>query len=176
MRSKMMENIFSPGRSRIVMELISHEQLTTKELLEKVPEISQPTMYRHLKTMVADGTIKIVAEKQIRGTVEKSYSLAVDLKADIQQILDENDGEGYFKLFSQYIMSVVSEFKKYTEGEEIDLKNDGSGFTVAPVYATKEELMTTMMKVGEAMKGLIENKKSPERNLYNICLIKIPMK
>ena len=175
MSSKIVENIFSPGPGKIIIELMSHGQLTTKELLEKVPEISQPTMYRHLKSMVADGTIKVVAEKQIRGTVEKSYGLAVDLEADIQQILDENDGEGYFRLFSQYIMSMVNEFKKYTESEGIDLKNDGSGFTVAPVYATREEWMTTMTKIGEVMKDLIENENSPERNLYNFCLINIPV-
>ena len=176
MISKFMENLSNPIRAKLLLELIAQEQLTTKELLEKFPDISQPTMYRHLKAMVTDGTLKVVGETQIRGTVEKSFAVSTDLQTNIERIVTENDGEGYLQLFTQYIISIMAEFKQYAEREKIDIQKDGSGFTIAPVYATLEELQEALIKVGEILMSLYQNKQTPERKLHNICIITTPPK
>jgi DNA-binding transcriptional ArsR family regulator len=170
------ENLTNPARAKIILELYARGQLTAKELLEKFPGISQPTMYRHVKAMLGDGTLKIAGEKQIRGTVEKTYTVAADLENDAQKIVTENDGKGYFTLFSQYILGVMTEFKDYSERDDIDILKDGSGFTVAPVYATTEELQGAIMKVGEVLRELYRNKQTAERKLHNICIITTPPK
>jgi len=176
MVSNFLANLSNPARAKIILELAAHEQLTTKELLAKFPDISQPTMYRHLKAMVDDGTLKVVGETQIRGTVEKSYAVTTDLQTNAERIVTENDGAGYLQLFTQYIMGIMAEFKQYAEREQIDIQNDGSGFTVAPVYATTEELRESLTKVGEIIMALYQNPQTPERKLHNICIITTPPK
>jgi DNA-binding transcriptional ArsR family regulator len=170
------ENLTNPARAKIILELCAREQLTARELLDKFPDISQPTMYRHLKAMLVDGTLKIAGEKQVRGTVEKSYMVAANLEDDAKRIMTENDGKGYFTLFSQYVLGVMAEFKDYSERDNIDILKDGSGFTVAPVYATTEELQCAIMKVGEILQGLYHNEQTAERKLHNICVITTPPK
>jgi uncharacterized membrane protein len=73
-------------------------------------------------------------------------------------------------------MGVMAEFRDYSERENIDILNDGSGFTIAPVYATMAELQEALLKVGEILQGLYHNEQTEERKLHNICLITTPPK
>jgi DNA-binding PadR family transcriptional regulator len=176
MGNALIENLSNPTLAKIILEIHERGQLTAKELLEKFPRVSQPTMYRYLKAMLADGTLKVTSEKQVRGTVEKSYSVAADFEKSIKRIVTENDGAGYLSLFASYLIGVMAEFRDYSERENIDILNDGSGFTIAPVYATTAELQEALLKVGEILQGLYRNKQTKERKLHNICLITTPPK
>ncbi|MCL2287198.1 MAG: helix-turn-helix domain-containing protein [Firmicutes bacterium] len=176
MSTKIVDHFTNPVRSRIFFEIHTNEGMTAKKLLEKFPDIAQPTLYRHLKTMLDEGMIKVAAEKHIRGAVEKSYSINVDLGADIERIVAENDGKGYFQLFMQYIMSIAGEFKTYSESEGIHIAEDLTGFSTAPVYATQEELIEAMMKISEIVLPLTQNEPTPERKLRSICTIITPPK
>jgi DNA-binding transcriptional ArsR family regulator len=174
--NKIIENLANPTRARILIEIKTRGQLATRELLDKFPDIAQATMYRHLKAMLADGTLSVAEEKPIRGTVERYYAVSVDLEQDAQRIVTENDGAGYLSLFNQYILGVMAEFKDYSQREDIDILKDGSGFTVAPVYATTQELQTALIKIGEVIQELYRQEQTAERKLHNICLITTPPK
>lgn len=176
MNSKIIDHLTNPTKAKIFFEITLNEQLTAKKLLEKFSDIAQPTMYRHLKAMLNDGIIKVTGQKQIRGAVEKSYSVNNDLVMDIQRIIEENDGNGYLQLFVQYMMGLMGEFKAYSESENIDILNDGSAFTTAPIYATSEEILEAMTKISEIIQPLMANQQTPERRLHNLCTILTPPK
>ena len=169
-------NLANPTRSRIFFEIYTQGTLTTKDLLAKFPDISQPTMYRHIKSLLEDGVIKVVGQKQMRGAIEKTYSVNVDFGADIERIVAENDGEGYLALFTQYVMGVMSEFAAYSQGTNIDIVGDVSAFTTAPFYATGEEVYDALAKIGAVIEGLMQNEDTPDRKLRSLCLIVTPPK
>ena len=174
--NRSIDNLTNPTRARLFFEIHTAGQLTAKNLLEKCPDISQPTLYRHLKAMLDDGVLKIVGEKQIRGLVEKSYAINLDIGTDIERIITENDGKGYLQLFNQYIMGIMSEFAAYSDSEDIDIINDASAFTIAPIYATQDEVYEALTKVGEIIQSLAANKQAPGRELRNLCIILTPPK
>ena len=176
MKNKLIDNLANPTRTRIFFELAMGEQLTAKKLLEKLPDITQPTLYRHLKAMLDAGMIMVAGEKQVRGVVEKSYAVNADIGADVERIVENNDGDGYFQLFMQFIMNIVSEFKGYCESDNKHIATDCSGFTTAPIHATKEELLEALKKISEVVIPLVQNEPSPDRKLYNLCTIIIPPK
>jgi DNA-binding PadR family transcriptional regulator len=150
--------------------------MTAGELLNKFPDVSQPTMYRRLKALVEDGTLKIASKRQVRGTVEKSYAATADFQEEAKRIVMKNGGEGYLRLFTSYIMGVAAEFRDYCGRGNIDIARDGSGFTTAPVYATTEELQTALLKIGEAVRELFGNERTDARALRSICVITMPPK
>jgi len=174
MDASILEHFTNPIRSKIFFEIHTGENLTAKQLLEKLPDISQPTLYRHIKALLESDMISISKERPIRGVVEKSYSAKFDWTADIERIVTENDGVGYMQLFIQYISGIVAEYKAYCESDNVDIINDGTGFTVAPIYATDEELHDTMTKIGEIMQPMLTNQQTPERKLRNLCMIITP--
>jgi hypothetical protein len=126
--------------------------------------------------MLADGTLRITEEKQIRGTIEKTYAIAIDLVGDLRSIRENNDKDGFMQLFSVYITGIKAEFEEYIKREDVDLLADGTGFKMAPVYATTEEIEDAFIAFGEAVKKLLENKPSAGRELRNICTIITPPK
>jgi len=170
------EYLANPVRSKIFFQVQANPNITTKTLLEKLPDIAQPTLYRHIKAMLDVGVIKITGEKQIRGVVEKSYSIGVDFNKNIEHIILRNDGTGYLQLFTQYLMGMMSEFRAYSESNDIDIVNDGSSFSTTPIYATPEELQEALAKIEDIAQGLSQNEPADGRALCNLCVILIPKK
>jgi len=174
--SKLIEHITNPTRAKIFFEIFAKGQATAKHLTEKFPDISQPTIYRHIKALLSANMIKIVGEKPIRGVVEKSYSVNDEAGADISQTIDNNDGKGYLNLFIQFISGVTAEFAAYSEEEVIDIIEDVSAFTTAPFYATKDEIYEALTKIGEIVQPLLANEAAGGRRLRNFCTIITPPK
>ena len=176
MNNKIIENFANPTRLKIFLEIYTGEKLTAKKLLEKLPEVSQPTLYRHIKAMLEDGVIEVSGEKRIRGVVEKSYSAKLDWAADIERIVTENDGPGYMKVFLQYISGIVGEYNAYCQSDNVDIIRDGAGFTIAPICATDEELQNAMIQIGEIIQPLLTQEQTKGRKLRNLCIITTPPK
>jgi len=168
-----MEHLTNPARAKVYFEIAKTEQ-TVKTLLQTLPEISQPTMYRHIKALLDSDLIKIVAEKQVRGVTEKSYGINENAAPDLQRIIEKNDGVTYYQLFLQFITGVAQQFEAYSRAENINIIEDLTAFAIAPFYATNEEIMEALGKLAEAMQPLLQNEATPERQLRSFCTILTP--
>ena len=104
MNKHIMEIVKHPAKCKLLLEILNCEQTTAKHLSETYSDIPPATLYRYLKKMTMDGILKIVNQAQVRGAVEKTYALAIDLKAEMSSILDNNSGEAYMQAFMQYML------------------------------------------------------------------------
>ena len=168
--------ISEPLSSKLLTEIYEQKQVTTADLLKKFSNISQATLYRHLKKMLNDDVIKIVEENHIRGTVEKVYALNYDISASWKNMRDSNDSKKLMQYINYSLFGILKEFREYTAKEDIDIKGDGTGILIAPIYATFEELDSARNKFFEILKELESNKPHGERKLYNICTVITPPK
>lgn len=91
-------------------------------------------------------------------------------------MVEENNGQAYMMMFTQFVMGLTEEFREYTRRSDINILQDGSGFTVAPIYATLEELSAALMGIGKIINPLVENEKTPERDLHSVAIITTPPK
>lgn len=174
MNDKRAQYLADPIKCKLLLDVYGKGQATAKQLAQTNSGITHATLYRHLRKMVAEGLLQIVGENKIRGTLEKIYALNPDLSLDAQKMVEENDGQVYLILFSQFIQGLTEEFRKYAYRRDIDILRDGSGFTIAPVYATTEELTAAMIEIGKILQPLISNEKTPERDLHSIAIITTP--
>ncbi len=174
MNNKIIECFANPIKCKLLFEIHNKERMTAKQLSETFNDITHATLYRYLKKMTADDILKIVEENKIRGTIEKVYSINSDLSIDIEKMILENNGQAYLMLFTQFVMGLTKEFREYASRTDINILNDGSGFSVAPIYATTEELAIIMTKIGEVLTPYFDNKKTNERDLHNIAIITTP--
>lgn len=148
----LMDCIKNPTKSQILYCLQEHQNLTAKELMNATSSIPQATLYRALKKMEQDNIIVVVDTTQRRGVLEKTYALNSSF-GDIEvEISSSNDGASYLSLFTHFITELLSEFDEYSKKDNIDLENDGSGFSAMPIYATNEELMS----YGQQIKKILE--------------------
>lgn len=173
MNEKILVTFINPVKMKIFYEVSLLKQATAKELASKTPDIPQATLYRHLKKMTEDGVLIVAKERPIRNITEKIYEIAPDLDKDVQKIVSENDGLGYFLLFQQYMFGLQAEFG---QRENINITEDGSGFHVAPFYATSKEVQELARKIVDVIKPYMENQPTMERQLRNIGMIYTPPK
>jgi len=183
MLSNAIKHYTNPVRGKLLFEISLRGQATAKELQKKFPDIPQATLYRYLKMMLADSTIKVVEEKQVRGTIEKTYapttnlvSLTANRSEAIQRIWDDNDREAVMELLLALVAGITAEFENYLKSEDVNFEADGFSFKTAPVYATAEELTEVKHALGELMAKLMANEPDGERRLHNLCTIITPPK
>ena len=174
MNDKLMECLIHPVKNRIYIEIYGKEQATAKDLVAKCPDIPQATLYRHLKSMVADGLLNIVEKRQVRNVTEKVYAVSFHLEEHIQKrLFEENDGQAYFMLFQQFTLGLLKQFKAYAQQENINILADGSGFRVAPIYSTFEEL-EELSKQMWALVVPYREKASNQQKLRSLAVITTP--
>jgi len=169
-----MDYLVNPVTNKILVELHFNKQATTKELAELCNDISQATLYRYLNRMLKDEMIKVVAENEIRGTIEKVYALNIDLVKTTEEIKSSNDGEKLMHIVNTGIINILAEFKEYIAKDNCDFKNDGVTFAVSSFYATDEEYLEMMKKMGGIINQISKNKSAPQRKLRSLNLIITP--
>jgi len=148
---EIMDCIVNPVKSKIILFIQEKGECTAKELLSSQHDIPQATLYRTLNRLVESGVLKIAAETKVRAVTEKVYALNENFLNVNQSIIEQNDGEAYFKLFTNFIMVLMKEFQNYADKSSINIVEDGSGFSAIPIYATVEE----MLDIGSKFKEII---------------------
>ena len=174
MEQKMMDCFTNPVKCKILLEIHSSGRTTAKHLSELYSDIPQATLYRYLKRMIADGILKIVEENQVRGTVEKTYALTAPLGEGLQDIVDTNSGEALMLIFMNYMLGFVKQFQEYCRRPEIDIMEDKLAFSLAPVYATDEELEAAMLEYAAMIQKLLGNPPATGRKLRTLGIIVSP--
>ncbi len=174
MEQKVMDCFTHPIKCKLLLELYSAGKATAKQLAETYNDIPQATLYRYLKRMTNDGILKVVEENQVRGTIEKTYAVAIDLDSNGQELIGENAGDAYMQLFMQYIFGFIKQFQEYCKNPDINISKDQSGFSLAPIYANDEELASAMAEYAKIIQRLYKNQPTPDRKLRTLGLIISP--
>lgn len=174
MDKRIMDCFTNPTKCKLLLEIYSSGRATAKQLSEKYSDIPQATLYRYLKRMTDEGILKIAEENQVRGTIEKTYAMGIQLNDEIQGSMESNPGEGLMLMFMNYMMGFMKQFQEYCKRPDIDIQRDMPCFSLAPVYVTNEELEAAMMEFGKTMQGLLANQPAPGRKLRTIGLMVTP--
>lgn len=176
MLEEAIDSLIHPVKSRLLLEIGRGKETTARQLAQAFPDIPQATLYRYLNRMQKDGLILVVSENRVRGAMEKRYALSDALTSEGNRLLEEQGGKGYLLLFTRFMSGLLKEFQQYADREEIDLKQDGTGFTVCPVYVTSQELEQALMSIGKILEPLMNNEPAPGRKRHSIATIITPSK
>ncbi len=68
------ELLLHPIRWRVIQALMGRE-LTTSDLKERLADVAVTTLYRQVAILADAGLLRVVAERQVRGAVERTYAL-----------------------------------------------------------------------------------------------------
>jgi DNA-binding transcriptional ArsR family regulator len=133
--------ILHPVRLRI-LTAISGRKMTAQELAIELPDVAQATLYRHISALIKGGLLDVVEENQIRGTVEKTYSVTehADLNLTEEDLRDASKDD-HMRYFTTFLMTHVAEYSRYLQQtDEINLAEDGVGYHTLPLYISDDEL------------------------------------
>src|SRR5580658_5345616 len=69
--------LLHPVRLRIVQAFLGDRALTTSALAAELSDVPAASLYRHVARLVDAGVLSVVAERRVRGAVERTYVLRV---------------------------------------------------------------------------------------------------
>ena len=133
--------LLHPVRLRIVKAFLGDRALTAGQLAAELDDVPAGSLYRHIARLTKAGVLQVVAERRVRGAVERTYTLRL-FAAQIQP--DEARAmtlEEHTQAFNAYIAGLLTDFDHYITTAP-DPVGDGADYRVAAMWLTDEELMS----------------------------------
>jgi hypothetical protein len=126
-------------RLRIVKAFLGDRALTTTQLAAELDDVPAGSVYRHVGLLAEAGVLQVVAERRVRGAVERTYTLRL-LAAQIQpgEVADMTPDE-HAHAFMAYVAGLLGDFDRYLAGADFDPVRDGAGYRVAAMWLTDAE-------------------------------------
>lgn len=141
--------VLHPVRIRIVQQLGGRD-LTTGELRDAIPDVSQPTLYRHVAALIDAGILAVAKERRIRGTVERTLTLGARMahvpEAELQAMSDVQ----LRSAFLTFLGDVAGRFDRFVEQDSPDARGF-LGFGTVPLYVDEAALETIQAGLTELL-------------------------
>lgn|SRR5262249_42741700 len=166
--------ILHPVRMRLIVTLV-RRQLTARQLSELLPDVPQATLYYHLGTLTRAGLLRIVSERQVRGTVEKIYTIADDDATLGPADLASASRDDHLRYFTVFVATLLGDFARYLQQDApIDLMADGVGYRQMPFYLSDEEFVQFAVALNQALLPFLGHQPGPNRRRRLFSTILFP--
>jgi DNA-binding transcriptional ArsR family regulator len=137
--------ILHPQRIAILRALIP-EPRTARQLAAILPSLSQATLYRHLNAMLEAGIVAVAEERQARGAVERTYTLAGGAVLGAEDLAAAT-AEDHFRYFATFLAGLLGEYGHYLERPQPDLERDGVGYREMVLNLSDQELRDMLAEI-----------------------------
>ena len=161
------EILLHPVRLRVVQALLGDRALTTAQLAAELGDVPKPTLYRHVAALAEAGVLRVSAQRQVRGAVERTYRL------DPQQAsADTADAAGMTKdeqraAFAVFTASLAAAFEAF-------LQQGGDrahGYRSAALYLREAEVETFAASIREVVAPWLQPRADAQRYLFSTVLL-----
>ena len=159
--------IVHPVRSRIVVA-VSGRSLTTREIAKVLPDVPVPTLYRHVRVLDEAGILRCTGERKVRGTVERSYTLAEgggELDHDAVPSPEDN-----LNALSNFATVVTQAYRTYIALGGIEPPRAG----MQAMYLTDEEHTALLQGLRELLANYEGHSPGEGRQRRLVSLIDLP--
>ncbi len=165
--------LLHPVRLRIVKAFLGDRALTTSQLLAELDDVPAGSLYRHVGLLTKAGVLQVVAERRVRGAVERTYTLrlyAARIGPDevAAMTLDE-----HARAFMAYIAGLLADFDRYLATGPVDPIRDGADYRVAAMWLTDAEFVDFLRDLNKIAQPRLANppdKGRRRRMLYSVLL------
>lgn len=165
--------LLHPVRSRIVKAFLGDRALTTTQLVAELGDVPAGSLYRHIALLTKAGVLQVVAERRIRGAVERTYTLRI-YAAQIQPgAVAAMTSDEHAQAFVAYVAGLLGDFDRYLAAGVPDLVRDGAGYNVAAMWLTDDEYADLLRGLQELALPRLANapgKGRRRRMLYSVFL------
>jgi DNA-binding transcriptional ArsR family regulator len=166
--------LLHPIRLRIVKAFIGDRALTTGNLRDELSDVPSTTLYRHMTRLVDAGVLSVVAERRVRGTVERTYVLrmsAASLGLDDAKTMSVED---HRQAFMAFVAGLLGDFDRYLARDDIDLLHDQFTYRLAAMWLTDGEFAELYHDLMRVLRPRLANPPAPGRTRRIFASILLP--
>jgi hypothetical protein len=165
--------LLHPIRLRIIGAFLGDRKLTTADLQAELPDVPPTSLYRHLGHLIDAGVLDVVAERRVRGTVERTYVLRAAPPVSRDDLASWT-ADDHRRAFYAFAAALLTDFDRYLDQEHIDLWRDGTAYRMAGLWMTDEELNELTSGFLSLLQPYLNNPATPDRRRRILRTIVLP--
>ncbi len=149
--------LLHPVRFRIVRAFLGDRALTTGQLAAELDDVPAGSLYRHVALLASSGVLQVVAERRVRGSVERTYTLrlqAASLGPAEAAAMSREDHAQALRLF---VAGLVDDFDRYLARPGADPARDGVAYRAGAMWLTDEEHRRFLTGLAGLVQGAMAN-------------------
>jgi hypothetical protein len=154
--------LLHPVRLRIVKTFLGDRALTTADIAAELDDVPTGSLYRHIATLTRAGVLQVVAERRIRGTVERTYTLrmlAAQMQPDEVEAMSMDE---HTHAFMAYVAGLLGDFDRYLAAAPSPGR-DGADYRVGAMWLTDAEYADFLRDLKRLLHSRVANMPTPER-------------
>jgi AcrR family transcriptional regulator len=165
--------LLHPIRLRIIGAFLGDRKLTTADLQAELPDVPPTSLYRHLGHQIDAGVLDVVAERRVRGTVERTYVLRAAPPVSPDDVASWTADHHPARLL-RLRRSPPHRFRPLPRPEHIDLWRDAVAYRMAGLWMTDEELNELTRGFLSLLQPYMNNPATPDRRRRILRTIVLP--
>ncbi|QVQ51952.1 helix-turn-helix domain-containing protein [Spiractinospora alimapuensis] len=112
--------VMHPVRLRILHQLADRER-TTSQLREALPDVTPATLYRHVGALLDAEVLTVVAERRVRGAVERTLALGPRTPHGDQEEVAAIGPAGMRQIYLVFLAQLSGQLDRFLESADPDL-------------------------------------------------------
>jgi Helix-turn-helix domain len=165
--------VLHPVRLRIIKAFLGDRALTTSQLATELDDVPAGSLYRHVALLTKAGVLQVVAERRVRGAVERTYTMR-QVAAQIQPgEVRSWTQEEHTQAFTVFVAGLLADFDRYLAVKPVDPVRDGAGYHVNAMWLSDAEFQDFLRDLADVVLPRLANppaKGRRRRMFYNVFL------
>jgi AcrR family transcriptional regulator len=165
--------LLHPVRLRIVQAFLGDRALTTTDLIAELSDVPPASLYRHVARLVNAGVLQVVAERRVRGTLERTYVLrlaAASIGPDEAASMSADD---HRQAFMAFVAGLLADADRYLQRDDFDPLRDGVSYRIAGLWLDDAEYADMLRDLIRVLQPRLANapKKGRRRRILATVLL-----
>ena len=166
--------LLHPVRLRIVEAFLGDRALTTSALAAELADVPPASLYRHVARLVNAGVLAIVAERRVRGALERTYVLRLTAAAIGLDEVAAMSADDHRQAFTAFVAGLLGDFDRYLARGDIDLLRDGVSYRLAGLWLDDGEYADLLRELTRVLQPRLANPPRPGRKRRILGYVLLP--
>jgi DNA-binding transcriptional ArsR family regulator len=165
--------LLHPVRLRILKLFLGERALTTSQLAEELGDVPTGSLYRHVAILTKAGVLQVVAERQVHGIVERTYTLRSAAARIGASQAAAMSNEEHARAFTAYVAGLLADVDRYLAAGP-DLLREGFSYQTAAMWVTDDEYRDFLRDVQIAVQPRLANGPAKGRKRRMVFSVFLP--
>jgi hypothetical protein len=155
--------LLHPVRLRIVQAFLGDRALTTSQLRAELADVPAASLYRQVARLVNAGVLQVVAERRVRGAVERTYVLRLAAASIGLDEVASMSIEDHRQAFMAYVAGLLASANRYLQREKVDPVRDGVSYRMEGLWLDDGEYADMLRDLVRVLQPRLANAPRPGR-------------
>lgn len=166
--------LLHPVRLRIIKAFLGDRALTTGQLATELDDVPPGSLYRHVARLAKAGILQVVAERRVRGAVERTYTLRQFAARISPEQARQMSAEEHAQAFMLYVAGMLADADRYLAAGQPDPARDGADYTVGALWLSDAEFAELMRELSIVFQPRLANPPAPGRKRRMVYTVVLP--